>query len=193
MTKEERVRLRKPDNIKAMAMFAFNWSLIATCFAVIAVTDSLILVLLALLVMAGRQLGIGILLHECSHNGFFSTKRLNQNIGHWLAGMPLLVPMNFYRPYHMTHHSKTGTDADPDVHNIKQYPVSKVSMARKILRDFAGLSGMKMLFGVLFYVLPQREGNTVSMGASVSNTKSGSSHRFGTTITNITHAALFHA
>lgn len=105
--------------------------------------------------------------------------------------MPLLVPMDFYLPYHMLHHNKTGMDADPDVHNIKQYPVSKISMARKFMRDFGGLSGIKILFGVLFYVLPGREGNTVSMGAA--KNKNADAENTNVALINISHALVFHS
>lgn len=187
LEKNEIAQLRKANNIKAASMFLFNWTVIAACFATIAVSTSLLITFIALLVMAGRQLGLGILLHECSHRGFFSRPDLNQQVGHWLAGMPLLVPMDFYRPYHMLHHSKTGTDLDPDVNNIKQYPVSRMSLLRKFIRDFTGLSGFKVLFGVLFYVLPNREGNTATMG--IAKTKEGS---LKVALRNFSHALIFH-
>ena len=94
----------------------------------------------------------------------FSTQWKNDQLGHWLAGIPILVPMRFYRPYHFIHHTKTGTNLDPDVDNIRNYPVTKASMRRKIIRDFIGLSGLKALYGVLFFANTGRVGNTVSLG-----------------------------
>lgn len=192
LTKAEIAELRKPNDSKALLMFAGNWLMIALCFVAIAWAENLLVTVLALFVMAGRQLGIGILLHECSHRNFFSKRGWNDRIGHWLGGMPLLVPMDFYRPYHMAHHSKTGTEADPDVGNIKQYPISKTSMMRKILRDFTGLSGIKILLGVLFYILPNREGNTVSMGKSESSKALSTAEKRNAAMKNYSHALLFH-
>lgn len=71
LKKDEIAELRKPNNAKAIWMFMFNWGVIAACFSAIAWSESLLVILVALLVMAGRQLGLGILLHECSHRGFF--------------------------------------------------------------------------------------------------------------------------
>ncbi|HHF0522404.1 TPA: fatty acid desaturase family protein [Vibrio alginolyticus] len=186
LSKEEIHQLKNPSNLNASWMFIFNWTVVVMCFIAISESNSVVVTLLALLVMAGRQLGLGILLHECSHRNFFSNNFLNQHIGHWFAGIPLLVPMDFYRPYHMMHHTKTGTDDDPDVVNIKQYPVSKSSMVRKVLRDFAGFSGFKILFGVIVYVLLSREGNTVSMGAAKKT------NRISSAALNLTHALIFH-
>jgi len=186
LEKSEIAHLKKPNDVTAMSMFIFDWSVIAACFAAIALFDSVLVTFLALFVMAGRQLGIGILLHECSHRSFFSSPRMNQHIGHWLGGMPLLIPMDFYRPYHMLHHAKTGTDVD----NIRQYPVTKGSMLRKFLRDFTGVSGIKVLFGVLFYILPNREGNTVTMGAAKGKNKDTSNMKVS--LINFTHVVLFH-
>jgi len=168
LSKEEIKFLRKPSDKRALSMFIINWLMIAACFVLIAYSNSIFLNILALFVMAGRQLGIGILLHECSHRSFFSKLEWNQFFGHWFGGMPLLVPMDFYRPYHLSHHSKTGTKDDPDVKNIQQYPVTRWSLVRKFIRDFSGLSGVKIIFGVVFYVLPNRSGDAVSMGRQTS-------------------------
>ena len=166
LSKEELAELRTANDAQAVWMFIFNWLVIAACFTVLASPVHWALKVLALLLMGGRQLGLGILLHECSHQAFFSTVRRNRIIGHWFAGMPMLIPFDFYRPYHLKHHAKTGTEEDPDVGNIEQYPVTKLSFVRKLLRDFAGLSGIKVLYGMLFFVLPGRQGSTVSLGTN---------------------------
>jgi len=191
LSKDEIKQLRSPNDIKAISMFVVNWVMIAGCFLIIANTSSLLVIVLALFVMAGRQLGIGILLHECSHRSFFSTIKWNRFIGHWFGGIPILVPYDFYRPYHLSHHAKTGTDGDPDVENIRQYPVSKMSLVRKVVRDFVGLSGLKMLFGVLFYVLSNRAGNAYSLG--VTNSEEGQNRDPKISRKNYAHALLFHS
>lgn len=191
LSKAEMAEFRTANDLKAFSMFVSNWLIIAACFALIAYTDEWWLILLALLVMAGRQLGIGILLHECSHYSFFSKQSWNRFFGHWFAGMPLLVPLAFYRPYHLVHHSRTGSDEDPDVLNIKQYPVSKGSFVRKLLRDFSGLSGLKVLSGVLLYVLPNRSGNTISMGKSAG--EYSSDNKLLIAVKNYLHVVIFHS
>ena len=187
LSKEELAELRTARNAKALWMFVFNWVVIIACFAVLASTAHWLVKVLALFLLGGRQLGLGILLHECSHQAFFSSVRLNRFIGHWFAGMPMLIPFDFYRPYHLKHHAKTGTKEDPDLPNIEQYPVSKASFVRKLARDFAGLSGVKMLYGMLFFVLPGRQGSTVSLGT---NEEDGAYNQ--SALKNYSQVAAFH-
>lgn len=187
LSKEELTQLRTANDVRALWMFVFNWLVIIGCFVVLASSLHWALKIVALAILGGRQLGLGILLHECSHQAFFSTVRLNRFVGHWFAGMPMLIPFDFYRPYHLKHHAKTGTDEDPDLGNIAQYPVTKSSFLRKILRDAFGLSGSKMLYGVLFFVLPGRQGSTVSLGT---NEQEGAYNQSG--LKNYTQVLLCH-
>lgn len=187
LSREEIAELRTPSDLRALWMFVFNWSVVALCFVVLASQAHWLFKILALFLMAGRQLGLGILMHECAHQAFFRKVSWNRFFGHWLAGMPILVPYHFYRPYHLKHHAKTGSKEDPDLANIEQYPVSKQSFVRKMLRDFAGLSGLKMLYGVVFFVLPGRQGNTVSLGT---NEEDGAYQQSG--LINFSHVLLVH-
>jgi fatty acid desaturase len=189
LSSEQLKQLKTASDIKAYSIFLFNWVLIAFAFLIVAYWPSLITVIVALFILGGRQLGLGILLHECSHRSFFSTQKKNDFIGHWLAGIPVLIPIDFYRPYHFTHHTKTGTDKDPDVGNIAQYPVNKASFRRKLTRDFLGLSGVKATFALLFYVLPGRAGNAVSLGVNDENIGKDAGWKMG--FRNYLHVCLF--
>ena len=189
LSSDEVKSLRAPSDLKALSMFVINWAVIVGCFFVLAADLNIAFKILALFVMAGRQLGLGILMHECGHQGFFSKLWMNKFFGHWFAGMPMLVPLDFYRTYHLLHHSKTGTDEDPDVGNIKQYPVTQKSLLRKVFRDFSGQSGIKMLYGVICYVLPNRAGNAVSLGVNKDKVSKGD----GVVARNIASAIVFHS
>ncbi len=164
LSKQEINELRTANDAKAYWGLLFNWLIIILAFAMVAYSANIVTIPIALILISGRQLGMGIILHDCSHRSWFSTQWKNDQLGHWLAGIPILVPMRFYRPYHFIHHTKTGTNLDPDVDNIRNYPVTKASMRRKIIRDFIGLSGLKALYGVLFFANTGRVGNTVSLG-----------------------------
>lgn len=190
LSSEQIRELKKASDLKAYAMFAFNWFLIAFAFFIAGNWPNIVTIVLALFILGGRQLGLGILLHECSHRSFFSTQRQNDIVGHWLAGIPVLVPIDFYRPYHFTHHTKTGTTEDPDVGNIAQYPVTKDSFKRKLIRDFLGLSGLKATFALLFYVLPGRAGNAVSLGLNSDKVGKDAGWKMG--VRNYLHVLLFH-
>ncbi|GAA3925891.1 fatty acid desaturase family protein [Litoribacillus peritrichatus] len=190
LSSEEIQRLKTANNKKAAWGLAFNWIVIGLAFFLVAFDTNPLTLLIALILLSGRQLGLGIILHDCSHRSWFATHKQNDFFGHWLAGIPILVPMRFYRPYHFVHHTKTGTKQDPDVDNIKQYPVTRASMQRKIIRDFAGLSGLKAIYGVLFFANTGRVGNTVSLGNQASGKNQQQAIQFA--LANFRDILIFH-
>jgi fatty acid desaturase len=190
LAREEIQTLKRANDTKALWGLAFNWLIVALAFALVAFESNLLTVLIAMVLIAGRLLGFGIILHDCSHRSWFSKPWMNDHLGHWLAGVPILVPMRFYRPYHFVHHTKTGTEHDPDVDNIRQYPVTKDSMRRKVLRDFIGVSGLKALYGVLFYANTGRIGNAVSLGNKQDQKSKQERHSYA--FSNFRDIAIFH-
>ena len=141
--------LEKSDRT-AVRMLAFNWGLIGACFALVMLLPTWYTILIAMIVLGGRQLGLGILTHECAHRSFVKSPALGEWIGAWLCGAPMLVDLAIYRRYHMTHHLKTGTADDPDLANYANYPVSRRSLLRKFSRDLFGLSGVRALMSLVF-------------------------------------------
>jgi fatty acid desaturase len=134
----------------AWRMLACNWGLIASAFALVMYTPAWYTVLIAMIIVGGRQLGLGILTHECAHRSFVTSPLLGEWIGNWLCGAPMLVDLAVYRRYHMTHHVNTGGDGDPDLANYANYPVSRQSLLRKFGRDLIGLSGLRALISLVF-------------------------------------------
>lgn len=190
LSKEEKQLYRKADDKKAWAGFATTWGIIIAAMAMVAIFPNPLTIIISLFLIGGRQLALGILLHDCSHRSWFSSNKLNDFIGHWFAGIPVLVPMDFYRPYHFTHHTKTGTSEDPDVENIKDYPVTKKSFRRKLIRDFTAQSGIKSLLALLLFVNTGRIGNARSMG--VQKLKLSRQDILKTTIKNYRDLLIFH-
>jgi len=143
LDRDELQALQRKSNWKAAWMLLVNWSLIAASFTLVIAWPGVATVVLAMLVLAGRQLGLGILMHECAHRSFTPSRALNDWIGQWLCAAPVFADLSIYRSYHMTHHVKTGTADDPDLPNYRGYPVSVVSLTRKVSRDLAGITGLK--------------------------------------------------
>jgi fatty acid desaturase len=145
LPREQLQLLQRKSAWRAGSMLAVNWGLVAASFALVAWRPGVPSVLAAMLVLGGRQLGLGILMHECAHRSLFPSQKVNDWVGRWLCAAPMFADLEVYRAYHMTHHVKTGTDADPDLQNYAGYPVSRSSMLRKVGRDLAGLTGLKAL------------------------------------------------
>ncbi len=126
-----------------------DWSLIAASFALVACWPNPLTVVLALLVIGGRQLGLAVLMHEAAHRTLFRSRRLNDWAGNWLCAYPVWGDLHPYRAYHLQHHAKTGTAEDPDLGLAAPFPVTRASLRRKVLRDLTGRTGVKRAIATL--------------------------------------------
>lgn len=134
--------LKSSDRAGFIAV-AINWLMIVAALALAAVWPNPLTVIVALIVLGGRQLGLAILMHDCAHRSLFRSAALNQHIGRWLCAAPVFADVDAYRRYHLTHHRMAGTNKDPDRRNYAPYPVARRSLARKVLRDLSGITGIK--------------------------------------------------
>ncbi len=123
------------------------WGTIALAIALFALWPNPLTFLLAVILIGSRQLGLAILMHEAAHNALFKSRRLNEWVGEWLCGWPIMADLRAYRHYHLTHHRFTQTDKDPDLGLSAKFPTTRASMKRKFLRDLTGRTGVKQLMG----------------------------------------------
>ncbi|MEO0689217.1 MAG: fatty acid desaturase family protein [Pseudomonadota bacterium] len=137
--------LSEPSSLKAAWILSVNWAIIAGAFAIAILWPIPVTLLASVVVLGGRQLGLAILMHDCSHYAFFKTKRMNNLIGEWLCAVPTRASVYAYRDYHMKHHRHAGTPKDPDRVFVNRYPVEKASLRRKMLRDLTGRTGTRDL------------------------------------------------
>lgn len=123
------------------------WGTIALAVGLFALWPNPLTFLAAVMVIGSRQLGLAILMHDAAHNALFRTRALNEFVGEWLCGCPILAELNSYRHYHLTHHRFTQTDKDPDLVLSSKFPTTRASLRRKFLRDLTGRTGIKQLAG----------------------------------------------
>lgn len=149
LTKEEIKDLLQRSNLKAAWEVTFTWGVIIATFAMVAIWPNVFTIILALILLGGRQLALAILMHDASHYGLFKTREQNTFFGRWVFGYPIFHNFEGYRVYHLQHHNHTGTEKDPDLPLVTAYPTSKPSFARKIGRDLVGVSGIKAYAGIM--------------------------------------------
>lgn len=125
------------------------WGLIAASVAIFAWLPNPVTFLLAVMIIGSRQLGLAILMHEAAHNALFKNRRINDWVGEWLCGRPILAELHAYRHYHLTHHKYTQTEKDPDLVLSSKFPTTPASLRRKFIRDLTGQTGIKQLSGQL--------------------------------------------
>ncbi|WP_299147014.1 fatty acid desaturase family protein [uncultured Tateyamaria sp.] len=122
------------------------WGIIAGAIGLFALWPNPFTAILAIMLIGSRQLGLAILMHEAAHNALFKTRMLNEFVGTWLCGWPIMADLKAYRHYHLAHHRHTQTDKDPDLVLSQNFPTSKASLKRKFTRDLTGQTGAKQLY-----------------------------------------------
>ncbi|NRA30190.1 MAG: fatty acid desaturase family protein [Parvularculaceae bacterium] len=141
---QEWAELTAPVTWQGPALVLHAWSVIGLAMAAIALSGyHFLVIVIAAMVIGARQLGLGILMHEAAHGLLHRDKRLNDFLGQWLSAAPVGSDLNWYRPYHLTHHRLVQTDEDPDLPLSAPFPVSKASLRRKIVRDLTGQTFFK--------------------------------------------------
>ena len=145
LSKDEVAYFTSKSDLRAGAMVLGNWLLIAAIFALLAAYPNPLTIAVAVVLFAGRQLGLSVLMHDCGHRTFFRTTWLNEVIGQWLCAMPVMNDQPSYAKGHLYHHRQAGTREDPDLPNYQAYPVSRKSFQRKVVRDLTGQTGFKLL------------------------------------------------
>ncbi len=156
---ERRALLRKNDWL-ALSHILLHWTWVALAFWSVYQWPNVIVIILALFVLGGRQLACAILMHDASHRAVLKNGTLNDFVGQWLGGFPVFQDMLAYRPYHHQHHLTTGTEEDPDLMLTRGYPTTRKSMFRKFVRDLTGQTGIKTLSGLVMMHLGYLNYNT---------------------------------
>ena len=139
--------LAERSNLMGFWLVLHCWGTIALAVALFGVWPNVLTFVLAVIVIGSRQLGLAILMHEAAHNALFKSRRLNDLVGEWFCGRPILAELAAYRHYHLTHHRFTQTDKDPDLVLSSKFPTTRASLKRKFARDLTGRTGIKQLAG----------------------------------------------
>ncbi len=145
LTREEIAALNRKSDLQGWFSLLSTWGLIALCLAVVARWPNPLTVLVALLLIGGRQLGLAVMMHDAGHRALFRSSTLNREVGRWLCGAPIFSDLDSYFAKHQLHHTSAGSHDDPDLENYRHYAVSKASFRRKILRDLTGRTGIRTL------------------------------------------------
>ncbi|MEO9821136.1 MAG: fatty acid desaturase family protein [Paracoccaceae bacterium] len=145
LTTEDIRPLAQRSDLAGALLLIHCYGVIALAVALFALWPNVITFLLAVMLIGSRQLGLAILMHEAAHNALFKSRHLNENLGEWLCGRPILAELAAYRHYHLTHHRFTQSDKDPDLSLSSKFPTTRASLRRKFLRDLTGRTGVKQL------------------------------------------------
>jgi fatty acid desaturase len=149
LTRDEIRALTAPSDAAGFQAALASWTIVALAFGVLARFPHPITFVLVVVVIGGRQLGLAVLMHEAAHGSLFRTRRLNEVFADWVCAKPVWGDVARYRRHHLAHHAHTGTALDPDRCLAEPFPVTRVSLARKLVRDAVGITGLKRVIGLL--------------------------------------------
>ena len=85
------------------------------------------------------------LMHEAAHRLLFRNRSLNDFVGRWLIGYVGFTNTDAYRRVHMAHHREEFGPNEPDIALYANYPISRDSWQRKLVRDAVGKTGVRLL------------------------------------------------
>ena len=145
-TSDEIRPLARRSNSMGTFLVLHCFSTIALATVVFSIWPNVFTFILAVMIIGSRQLGLAILMHDSAHRALFANDFLNEKIGYWVCGAPILADMFAYRHYHLMHHKHTQTDKDPDLNLSKPFPTSIRSIIRRIIRDITGQTGIKSIY-----------------------------------------------
>ncbi len=148
LTPDELKTVTERSNLKAAWLFVCQYALTIGIFAMMAIWPNPLTIVLAVILFAGRQLGFGVLVHECGHGTLFASKKLNDFFGTWFGAAPTFNNMHAYSRGHLAHHRLAGTREDPDLPNYHDYPITRERFRRKVWRDLSGRTGWNQTKGI---------------------------------------------
>jgi len=129
------------SNLIGALLVLHAWAVIAAAMVFFVLWPNLLSLVIAVMIIGGRQLGLAILMHDAAHGLLFTRKSTNDWVGQWLCAYPVITDLLIYRPYHLKHHRFTQQPDDPDLVLSAPFPVTRASLRRKIIRDLTGQVG----------------------------------------------------
>lgn len=142
-TPDELLRLKRKSNLRGAWMVLHAWAVISGAMALFAWWPNPLAFLAAVVIIGARQLGLAILMHDAAHGLLFTNNRVNDWVGAWLLGDPLMSDIYAYRTYHVLHHRFTQQPNDPDLSLAAPFPITRASFAGKAIRDLTGQTAYK--------------------------------------------------
>jgi len=144
--------LSQLSDFRAALAIAEVWLVIAATIGAAVYFDAWWSFLPAILIVAGRQQALGVIMHDATHYRLFSSRRANDLISDWCCAFPTGLSTLGYREDHLEHHLATNTAGDPyyvlmNEITAWQWPKTKPAAFRHLLAETFGwntLRNMKM-------------------------------------------------
>src|SRR5690606_35357013 len=94
-----------------------------------------------------------ILMHDAAHGALHPNLKVNDFLGEYLTPGGLVQ----YRTYHLGHHKYAQQAEDPDLGLSAPFPITRVSLRRKMVRDLTGQTHFKQRWAPLLRRIRERK------------------------------------
>lgn len=148
---DEWAPLAKKSAWKGPALVAHAWIVIGLAAAMAMAFP--ITIPLAVMIIGARQLGLAILMHDAAHGALHPDLKVNDFLGDKLTPGGLMT----YRTYHLGHHKYAQQAEDPDLGLSAPFPITRLSLRRKIVRDLTGQTYYKQRWAGLVKRIAERK------------------------------------
>lgn len=158
-TDEEWAPLAARSSWKGLLLVAHCWAVIGLTWAAVIWSPHVlgvfwpVTIIPAAMIIGGRQLGLGILMHDAAHGCLHPNLKVNDQVAEWLCA----EGVERYRKYHLQHHKFAQQAEDPDLGLSAPFPITRKSLWRKVVRDLTGQTWVKQRFGVMQAKLKARK------------------------------------
>lgn len=134
--------LKRIQTWRGLAALTLDWLLIAACFTLAILYPHPLVMLAAAILIARTQLALAVLMHDSAHGTLLRPRRFNDLVGQLFTAAPLMLSLYAYRHGHLEHHRAPMAPDDPvaTIFGIADYPVSRTTLAWRLLRDVTGLA-----------------------------------------------------
>ena len=99
---------------RSLCALGFEWLLIALAFTLALHVNHIITWLAVFIFTATRQHALLMLYHDAVHGHLCRHRGINDTLINALVGVPLMLPVEVYRPLHLKHHRRLGHGDDPE-------------------------------------------------------------------------------
>ncbi len=143
LTPAELTEVRKRSDWRGIGLVVHAWAVIFGAMAAFALVPHPAVWAIGIVLVGARQLGLAVIMHDAAHGVLTQNKKLNDALGQWFCGWPVISDLYLYRTYHLQHHRWTQQPNDPDLVLSAPFPITKKSLRRKIIRDLTGQTTFK--------------------------------------------------
>lgn len=97
--------------------------------------------------LGARYLALGILMHDAAHYRLFPSRALNDWVGSYLLGTPIMLSMLDYRKVHLAHHRTVASEDDPEL-PFRRMVASRSGVITLIVGSLLGISAIMLFTGI---------------------------------------------